>query len=188
MTKYSLLFSVATEPSYISASKICVYVPHTRKALSNKSFIKNKICIFFSPHICTDNFLLPMSIDSTRQIHSGSFFVILYIHEDVEIKQQKAENWAQSTDNGLLLRHILCQTDRQKALCVIRGNGRDTWLLNTIYSFFFFNLSNPLLFSFFLLTYRTSPHTAFLAAIKSFDVGQVPFYPLKLCWHQNVDS
>ena len=51
---------------------------------------------------------------------------------------------------------------------------------------FLFNLSNPLLFSFFLLTYRASPYTAFLAAIKSFDVGQVPFYPLKLCWHQNV--
>lgn len=48
------------------------------------------------------------------------------------------------------------------------------------------NLLNPLLFSFFLLTYRTFPHTQFLVAIKSLDVGQVPFYPLKLCWHQNM--
>ena len=36
----------------------------------------------------------------------------------------------------------------------------------------FFKLSNPLLFSFFLLTYRIFPHTEFLAAIKSFDVSQ----------------
>lgn len=38
------------------------------------------------------------------------------------------------------------------------------------------NLSNPLLFSFFLLTYRPSSHT-FLAAIESLDDVQVPFYP-----------
>ena len=50
---------------------------------------------------------------------------------------------------------------------------------------FFLSLSNPLLFSFFLLTCRTFPHAEFLADKKSFDVGQVPFYPLKLCWHQN---
>ena len=51
---------------------------------------------------------------------------------------------------------------------------------------FFFHLSNTLLFSFFLFTYRTFPHTEFLAAIKSFNIGQVPFYPLKSCWHQNM--
>ena len=33
---------------------------------------------------------------------------------------------------------------------------------------------------------RTFPPTNFLIAIKSFDVGQVPFYPLKFWWHQNM--
>ena len=37
-----------------------------------------------------------------------------------------------------------------------------------------------------LLTYRTFLHTEFLASVKSFDVGQAPFYPLKLCWHQTT--
>ena len=50
--------------------------------------------------------------------------------------------------------------------------------------YFFF--SNSLLFSFYSSHNRTFLHTEFLASVKSFDVGQAPFYPLKLCWHQNM--
>ena len=55
------------------------------------------------------------------------------------------------------------------------------YLGHKVFFLFFFNLSNLLSFSFFLLTYRTFPHADFLAGINSFDVDQIPFYPLKLC-------
>ena len=68
--------------------------------------------------------------------------------------------------------------NRQAQRAAVHGVAKSWTQLSDWTEHFYFPL--------FLLTYRTFPHTKFLAAMKSFDIDQVPFYPLKLCWHQNM--
>lgn len=137
MIKCSLLFSVAIEPLYFPATKMFLYMPHTIKDLSNRSFIKNETYTFPLSHAQWQIAI------ACQYIPNKSIQVFLCKScmriKKLTSKRERTEAICRQQQGYWEGRYFVRHT---KDITYKKGNRRATWLLNTIYSLKFRMASN----------------------------------------------